>query len=118
MDVAEPMPSEANSGSRTCPQSDDSVSRGLCGICGMALMNHPWLGKGRRMNADHIEIRRLVREDAADAVLHRDIGWKPCKPTRKRSVAPLRLKMLCRWVGSRIGSAVVRCSARSATQSW
>jgi len=44
----------------------------------MVLFNYSlYLGKGRRMSADHIEIRRLAQEDTADAVLYRDIRLEP-----------------------------------------
>jgi hypothetical protein len=59
-----------NSGSRLFAE-DNSVSRKhqSCATYGMALLNHSLLGQRRRMSADHIEIRRLAQEDAADAVL-------------------------------------------------
>ena len=70
------------------------------------------------MSADGIEIRRLTQEDPTDAVLYRGIRLEALQANPEAFGSTFEVENAKPLSWSRIGSAVLQCSARSAMQSW
>src|SRR3954463_15059258 len=84
----------------------------------MALLSHiPCLGgKGRRMSADHIDIRRLVKEHATDATLYRDIRLEALQasPEAFGSTFEFENAQPLSWFSDRLGGSTVLGAFRDA----
>jgi GNAT superfamily N-acetyltransferase len=67
------------------------------------------------MSADHIEIRRLAQEDAADAVLYRDIRLEALQanPEAFGSTFEVENALPLSLFSDRLGSSTVRPTARN-----
>src|SRR5258708_16010716 len=69
------------------------------------------------MSADGIEIRRLTQEDPTDAVLYRGIRLEALQANPEAFGSTFEVENAKPLSWSRIGSAVLQCSARSAMPS-